>query len=890
MKIVYSPFYSGNYFLNLQDQTVVMDVQVLETQGLLSQLAMHAGIHQEIPSFPERLTSYHKALLEFDDINKDNLFHRSIEIDSMSVAKTLLRWRDNLSLCGWNSETKLENCSRLNTLAVIDTYFQDSSLAQLLQKLSRELVLMIAGKRQVPKVYTSLTIEIPCPLDMLPDFIQPLLKSLHSLGTMVQEKTDDVTAKPETITEIHFSQLWKAEAWLSQQSRNSFDVWINSDNKRLDNWFHMSGHPVCGSEMTDSNPQITQMFLLAVGLFQRPLNVNTFLQYLFLPECPLDRQLGRKLARHIVHEGGFCNEKVQQCINDYIENEYKAPDDKIPQEMTREQREEEYLHYLPFDLRKDEGTLPLADETDIVNTKNLTGFLESIRDYAKRRAVKIAALLPYDARIAQLRSVNEMTDALLGQITALAGKELSYTKLSQWAQSLYEDGDYTLFHAQAHCSTVINSPSNMISKSPKTVWCDFYGDVDTTLSTDFLSNYEQEQLVKHGVLLWNRQHESDLRNQLFTRPVYKTEKNLTVITCGQQGATKLPMHPLYLQLPFITEQVDGDSLYNSQATKEVEYVDNHRKEDDIEIQFDSRSHPVTWRKEESFSAMEKLLQNPLDYMMNYTLQFTDAGDTEIKLVLTYGNVAHEVIEYLFTADRSGKTLLDFVADSYDYAFNRALVKKGALLLLPEHHLDRDRLMYLLRGCARKLAVIIQENGLTVLECEQKEEQDLGFMGGIVLNGYIDMLLKDKSDNKVVFDLKWASKKDKYKTILENNRAMQLAIYQAMLMKHEDHPDAVHTAYFVMPIGKLFSTDDFFGDNCERISPKTKAAIMDQLRNGYAERVREINAGHIETADNKPIKELSYTQAENVYPLEDDGKKRDPKKIENLYSDYKCFTI
>ena len=95
--------------------------------------------------------------------------------------------------------------------------------------------------------------------------------------------------------EIHFSQLWKAEAWLSQQSRNSYDVWINSDNKRLDNWFHMSGHPVCGSEMTDSNPQITQMFLLAVGLFQRPLNVNTFLQYLFLPECPLDRQLGKEV-------------------------------------------------------------------------------------------------------------------------------------------------------------------------------------------------------------------------------------------------------------------------------------------------------------------------------------------------------------------------------------------------------------------------------------------------------------------------------------------------------------------------------------------------------------------------------------------------------------------
>jgi hypothetical protein len=99
MKIIYSPFYGGNYYINLQIYPVALDVQVLETQGLLSQLALHAGIHQQIPSFPERLTSYHKALLEYDNDNTGNLFHRSIKIDSMSVAKTLLRWRDSLALC-----------------------------------------------------------------------------------------------------------------------------------------------------------------------------------------------------------------------------------------------------------------------------------------------------------------------------------------------------------------------------------------------------------------------------------------------------------------------------------------------------------------------------------------------------------------------------------------------------------------------------------------------------------------------------------------------------------------------------------------------------------------------------------------------------------------------
>ena len=46
MKIFYNPFYSGSYYLDMSPIMVALDVQVLETQGLLSQLALHAGIHQ----------------------------------------------------------------------------------------------------------------------------------------------------------------------------------------------------------------------------------------------------------------------------------------------------------------------------------------------------------------------------------------------------------------------------------------------------------------------------------------------------------------------------------------------------------------------------------------------------------------------------------------------------------------------------------------------------------------------------------------------------------------------------------------------------------------------------------------------------------------------------
>ena len=175
------------------------------------------------------------------------------------------------------------------------------------------------------------------------------------------------------------------------------------------------------------------------------------------------------MAHKIVREGAFCNEKVQECIKD-----------DIP--------------YLPFDLRDYESALKLVEESDAVDVKQLTSFLESIKDYASQRAAHIDAMIPYDARVTQLRQVTEMIDALLLQITSLADKEISFRLLLQWSQALYEDCSFTLYQQQVGSRCLINYPGNMISKSCKTIWCDFYGDVAAKLSTDFLSSHEQEQL------------------------------------------------------------------------------------------------------------------------------------------------------------------------------------------------------------------------------------------------------------------------------------------------------------------------------------------------------------------------------------------------------------
>ena len=832
MRIIYSPFYSGNYYMNMHPHQVMMDVQVLETQGLLSQLALHAGIHQQIPSYPERLAAYHSVLLEYDASHPDNLFHSSISIDSISVAKSLLLWRDTLALCGWNSKTSLDGCTRLNELASIDSLYHDDGLASLLAKLSEQIESIKNRLSVIPSAFRELTIEIPCIQSLLPDYLQPFLNSLKELGVTIQESSGNNDSLPQSITEYRFSQQWKAEVWLAQQAPEAYNLWINTNNKRLDNWLHLSGYPVCGSQMTDSNPQITQLFLLAVQLFQRPLNIKTLLRYLSLPLCPVDWGLRKDLIDNLISEGGFFNDKIKDCMSRHSSDEHYS----------------QSVSFLPFDLSDDSHAVSLINETDTVDRKAFADFIKRIGKYSSDTAGAKAHFAPNDARIQQLMMVSELCDSLLKMIDSQTLQQLSFAKLIQWAQALYESSDYTLFDAQTGSRPLISRPQNMISDAESVIWCDFYGDINTTLSTDFLSPYELDKLKQSGVLLWDRQNETDLKNQIMSIP-FRKAKTLSLVICNQCGSDILPSHPLYFQLPE-HKIVDGDELYKKIATGDVRIINNHREQDSESISFDSAKHPVQIRNTESFTSLDSLVNTPFDYFMQYELKFRDVSESDIKLAITYGNIAHETIEILFTADRGGKPLSPFVAEHYNDAFQRALLRKGALMLLPEYHFDKDRLQYQLKKCVDKLAEIIQANGLVVIGCEQKEEHDLGLDGHILITGFIDMVLKDSGGNKVVFDLKWSAKKDKFS---------KLAIYKEMLDIKPSQLSATRTAFFVMPQGKLFSTDVFIGDDCETIKPKEAIDILSALKSDYRQQIESFKSGEIET------------------------------KMDE-YSDYKCFTI
>ena len=187
---------------------------------------------------------------------------------------------------------------------------------------------------------------------------------------------------------------------------------------------------------------------------------------------------------------------------------------------------------------------------------------------------------------------------------------------------------------------------------------------------------------------------------------------------------------------------------------------------------------------------------------------------------------------------------------------------------------------------------LEKNNLNVVSCEAEKNQKLGFWDDeddIDICGYVDCQLKDNEGNPIVFDFKWTSSEKYYRSLLQENRSIQLAIYRALINK-ESREKVQRLAYFLMPEGRLYSTSSFEGEYCHKIDPVSTEDLLEKVKNSYTYRRKEIELGKIETTEATTTCEFDYvsdTEKKNLVPLKTDIK-RDGKgkgKELNRFTDY-----
>lgn len=859
MKILFNPSLSGFVFNNLKNESgnMLFNTQAMGLTGLLELLQMYCGANVKVAKPVERLLAYYKLLKEYIGNNPDCILADSFEVDGLNTAKRCLAWRDSLRLAGWN-ENSSKPSERLEILSAIEADFSMAGQPDLLWA----IIDAVKNNKAIPQ---DLEIQIPCKVEWMMPAVGELLKALEARGAKLTpmeaavqadgsnlQKVAKLLQGDKSVKQIECDdsfQIWnystqdEALAYLTSLPADAYDVWINSDNKLMDNWLSAQGEPTAGSNVVDAPAEISQLFLMWAALFVRPLNVKSLYAWLDNKFCPLPFDLTVKLKSSLAYSGGFFNDACSQII--------------------AAAKEEDYKGYLP------------TDSTEF-DAKEVCDSAERFMDYCKKKAGNPKSTLS-DSDKKMLFSVAEQVSTLKYLLENVQGLDIA-KEFDGWVRTINSTSSYQQYEAQVGCRTVINDPANFMANADSTICCDFYNDRGTVFTYDFLSRKEQAELSK-SIALWQGVDETKYRNAIQLIPFLHTAKKLTLVTVDYVGSEIANKHPLMVRI--LASMAKGKQskapAVDLLEIDQVEVIDN-RAEDKPEIKFEHQK-PLEIKPFESASSIGLLINDPLDYLFNYSLHLRRMGiETMSSFEAVRGTVAHEVTQELLPRD-------SYTDEEFDKVFDQKVKERGAILLLDENIGELSKIRVTVKKFVKWLKEVLEKSHLEFVDKEKNLKLDNVF-GTVGLEGNLDLVLKDNNGGYHVFDIKYSA--FGYEESIKQNKSLQLTFYKKLM--EENNMPVKGIAYVIVKDAKLFSTYNYYGPGVKAIQPVNEDDLYPEIEKSYRYRMETLQNGHIENADKMLLTEFEYGQkqdSEKLFPIKSSGVKA-PKKEANTFSNYTLF--
>ncbi len=889
MKIHYSPYFDRNPFIDFQKRdNLLFNEMVVGNKGLLTELELRSGLVCETLSDVEREANYYNVLKKVIGSHPDSFMKESFDTDEYGVASQLLHWRDELVLAGWKSDmngisdkldliaevetTALQNginikgeSDRWNTIFESDARFLEEEDELLVYFPEDKLPPWLAGffRKLIEK-------GVHCTFQNVKENLAPGNTNLGKLQYALlnpDEPVDHSFSEEDldTLRILRFERYDDAMEYMINQETNPRSVYINSDNRNFDNLQHVFDKPQSGSVMKDANPEIVQLFKLGLSLFIAPLNIYNLLSYLQIHVHPLPANLRHQLIDVIIEEGGIVNKKWEEVIDDF-----KHAED--PKEAKKNKKK---LLFLPVNV----------DFSEAISVKALEEYITQLRTWAqqqKHTRVGDSEGLIIEALSSLINLCNAFQVILHGQ----EKETISPDKLKSWILSIYRPSDYSYTTAQSGSGFVISSPAAMLDPAEEVIWMDCFEGTPAASHYRFLTQKEFQSLENQGLRLWKE--EDQVKAQLYEqeRAVLQCTSQCTLLVSNKNRGKRVSEHPLITRLQTRFDQAVSIVEHNPEPKGEMEEVEKHSLPETSIALYMEQENLFTPREKESYSSLSSLVQNPLDYVFQYQLKLYDPGVNElIEENRTMGNVAHLLIEELvLDAGKDLAKMKSMFQDEFQARFDKAVMQKGAILLLEENKILRTRFAFLLERSVKNLQEVLEANNLQVEGVEVNEKCTLDKL--FELEARIDLLLRNKNGQFVIFDLKWTNNKKKYNNLVKENRALQLEVYREVLNQARQVPTAAVGIYDLKE-GRLITTYGFEGDHVVNVEPENNADIFTQAMNAYKYRWEQLNAGVIEVADGLELNRLDYARdsdSKNLYPLDGDKK----TKAINKYSNFITF--
>lgn len=877
MKIHYSPHYDGDIYLG--DSPRLMGETYVGNCGLMAQLQLRAGRRMMTKSDVEREADYYNVMVRH---LKGTVFEKAAEVDPFGVASKLMHWRDALVMAGWNGKCEDEDAKKLCVLAKIEEDFDSPGSADCWRMVCDTFRSGDAMKGEIECVM------VECPKSEIPYLILQTLEALKALGVEIVECADhsDVAIPTEEgrIRMVEFDDINDAYEWFATIEELPKDcAVVNRDNVLLNHTLYTWNKPLVHASLTDSNPQLLQLFKLSMSIYSRPLNIQNLLSYLLLPLSPIPSKLRRKLARLLLDKGGFGDKMVREdgeIRDDWDEAietfEFLGKDGNDSPQAKGIARAKKMPYLSPIRKNYDGGIEKSEITNYIRNMKTWIGGMVGGDDLA-------------DEIKAQLHELNTYFTSLETSLQSLSDC-IRFEDIEKLMLQIYRPMNYSLQGAEVGSYNVINDVRAMAKGADTLIWLDCQDEQGEMDQFDFLSKREKEYLQGNGCLI------PDYAEHLKTCRMERLRmlamcRNIVLVRSRFNGTSRLGEHSIiaevqqaYKNVGKEWEATDKDVCFKRQSIDTTTDVVESMKP---VVALELGRIDYAGRKE-SNSSLDTLINLPFNYVMQYVAKLPKPGEDQLSnTFVTKGLVAHNFFEHVIK-DGEGdlKEMRRLTEEEFEKRTEDAIEATGLMLRLAENASELTVFRKHLKDSMLSLIEIMEKKGWTPVGCEIElpTEEDGQLVVDTIGNfgARIDFLCK-KGDGYVVIDFKWSYSK-KYEQSLEENTSIQLELYRKAVMEKYPEKDVLGVGYYLMPKLQLFTTDfdEIPGRKLiKKVEKKDGSDLFEKIKNSYSFRMEELRRGHIEEAETMDImncKDSYYAKTEemNLCPL-DVEEKRDRSK-------------
>jgi hypothetical protein len=851
LKIIFGLDLDGYQDLQPRDK---FNESVCGPHGFLDLLELRLGLSSKSTSAASRIAQYRESLEKATSV-KPRFYTASFAKDPFAVAETLLRWRDELVLAGWDGSADPAASARVRDLAEVEELAGPDLLPGLGDRLRKVLTEL---DRRDPKVAAVEVVEDQKSLPLL--FRKSLtklgasfgyfgantLKPAGSPGTDLWKIQEALVNRVEqrqiklaydgSITFVTaYSEITLAHlaAQLFQRSRiqnRTTTMVAQSDCLHLDAALRSLDEAVLGLSARSTQRPVLQTLALALALRWEPLDPRDLLAFLVHPISPMNHSLRAKLADVVANRPGIGGTKWNQAI-------------------------EEHREFLKKKFASDVSGLNKAlkqVEEGLAKWVMVRRFDAHEGAPGGELALTCAAIVPW-AMIAADRQ--DLPDAMAEQFAQLAShasdlaailrtvSTVSRAQLDRLVDQVIGSGARCDHHvAESGHMHRLTAPGAFLESAETVLWWDFQGSGFAAGMP--WTNTEIEQLGRSGVELLLATTRYARGNLATLRPVLGARRQLVFICPRVIGNETAPHHPFRDRIQSLIDGnlpifdldrylADPIAVPASQSVAPTLHPFLRRKLSRIRRWWKlNNGQHLGPRDLESFTSAKNFIFNPSGWVLRYKAKLSPGrllGNNVACGVLQRGILLHRLNEIVFASDAS----IDWKAASrsqldrwLEDEWRKLLPAEGANLLLPGNKVVADGLLDEARRSNWRLIEHLRAAGVTKA-IQNFAPPRAPFVGGNIY-GFIDLLVENTTGCKAVIDLKYG-KYSQRRDELADNLHLQLAVYAFLIAQGSAWPDA---AFLVLGKRALLAQHSRFFPEAEIVASKSSSSGLQVCWNEF----------------------------------------------------------